>query len=91
MVKMLITLEEKQKDTLANYSKKIEKSVAQIIREAVNEFLEKRITDVSFDDALKMTAGIWKDRKNIKNSVDFVNKLRREHTKSSIERMKRYE
>ena len=88
---MLIYIQEEQKNMLSDFSKETKKSVSELVREAIDSFLEKyKKKPVSLNDALKISSGAWKSREDIKDTEMYVRKIRKEFTESFGRRSNRY-
>jgi hypothetical protein len=75
MVRTLISLHEKDKKWLEHYSRMNHMSVSEVIRIAINNFIEGSRTTTR-NSLLRDTAGMWKDRTI--DGIDYVKKLREE-------------
>lgn len=52
-------------------------SVAELIRQAIDEYLMTRVGDAAgFGKILQDSSGIWRKRPDIKSGVDYVEELR---------------
>ena len=74
MVKTHVNLTESQKEQLQQMSEAWKVPVAQLIREAVDRFLQNTPFD-SFEYALEQAFGLWKDHE-IEDSREYVRQLR---------------
>lgn len=70
-MRTIIDLQDQQVSALKKLGKQTRLSRAELIRRAVNDYLEKMITRKSSD-----VFGIWQDKPE--NSLDFQNEIRRE-------------
>lgn len=73
----LITVSKDDKLWLDRYSHLNHQSIAQTIRRAIAEFREQQ-TKQGREKLLQKTSGLWKDRDDIVEAQDYVNKLRSE-------------
>lgn len=76
MERTQIYLLESQKEKLDALAKKNGKSVAEIIREAVDMYMTE--CKKNTEDPIVKTFGIWKDRDDISDSSKYVTDLRDE-------------
>lgn len=76
-MRTIIDLPEEQLKSLAALCESEGISRAEAIRRAVAEMLEKR-KKVSWEEAMKPIFGMWKDRKDMADSVEYIRKLRSE-------------
>ncbi len=74
MERTQIYFDKSEKDNLMRVAKKKGKTMAEVVREAVGEYLVKEQTSVL--DKLASTGGIWQDRSDIKDSDSFVSDIR---------------
>jgi Txe/YoeB family toxin of Txe-Axe toxin-antitoxin module len=75
MKRTQIYLTTKQYDSLSIESRKTKKTVSELIREAIQyKYNMKQKEDLS--DVIKEVSGIWKDRIDIKNGIEYVNNIR---------------
>jgi predicted DNA-binding protein len=74
MIRTIISLPREIKIWLDDYSKKLNKSTAETIREALKIYKDKVESEKT--DMLTATSGLWKDKKVEGN--EFVEKLRSE-------------
>jgi metal-responsive CopG/Arc/MetJ family transcriptional regulator len=74
MVRTQIYLDDSQKDQLEKISRRTKSSMAELIRDAVDRYLEeeRKSPDESFLNAF----GIWKDRKE--SGTAYVKRVRKE-------------
>lgn len=77
MIRTQIYLGEEQKRALEQLSLREGVPLAELIRRAVDEFLEKTKQD-SFSRALEASFALWRDRTELGESQDYVRRLRRE-------------
>ena len=75
MVRTIITIPDEIKKWLDNYSHTHHQSLAETIRMAIKEYIEKNRNQEE-KQIIKTTAGIWKDRKI--DGLEYVNKIRKE-------------
>ncbi|MEK6646334.1 MAG: ribbon-helix-helix domain-containing protein [Candidatus Firestonebacteria bacterium] len=88
---MLIYIQEEQKNMLSDFSKVTKKSVSELVREAIDSFLERyKKKPVSLSDALRISSGAWKGREDIKDTEMYVRKIRKEFTESFEKKSNRY-
>lgn len=92
MVKqMLIYIQEEQKNLLSDFSKATKKSISELVREAIDSFLERyKKKPISLNEALKISSGAWKSREDIKDTEIYVRKIRKEFTESFEKRLTTY-
>ena len=76
MVRALITLEDEQIKKLDLLARKDKKSRAQLVREAVAQYVDKKEKEPTWEEIVKRTAGIWK-HKNIDTDT-YIEQLRSE-------------
>lgn len=76
MKRTQIYLQESQKMELDLLAKQKNKSLANVIREAVDMYIADNKKNA--DDHISQTSGLWKSRNDIPNSVDYVDELRSE-------------
>jgi len=77
MIRTQVYLNEEQKRALEQLSLQERISLAELIRRAVDEFLEKAEQD-SFARALEASFAMWQDRADLGEGQDYVRQLRRE-------------
>ena len=75
MVRTQAYLTKSQKAQLQHISVVRGVPVAQLIREAVDEFLQHSKSDDAFEQALESAFGLWKDHE-IEDSTEYVRHLR---------------
>ena len=77
MKRTQIYLSDEQHDNLIIESKKTNKTMSELIREAINyKFgITKKI---DFKKAVDTIAGLWENRKDIKSSKDYINNIRKD-------------
>lgn len=75
MVRTIITMSEKDKKWLEEYSYASHLSVAETIRRAIREYREHKKGEFQ-KEALSQTAGLWKSRKV--DGLKYVGRLRDE-------------
>lgn len=76
MVRTQIYLDERQKSALEKLCVERGTSVSDLIRQAVDLFIAKASTD--FDEALDLSFGIWRSRRKLGESSEYVRKIRSE-------------
>ena len=76
MVRTQIYLDERQKSALEKLCVERGASVSDLIRQAVDLFIAKASTD--FDEALDLSFGIWRSRRKLGESSEYVRKIRSE-------------
>ncbi len=76
MVRTLISFDDKELKKIDRIARNDKKSRAQLIREAMVQYVAKKEKKLTWKEIVKQTAGIWKDRKI--DSVEYVRKLRAE-------------
>lgn len=74
MERTQIYFDKTEKENLKRVAEKKGKTMAEVVREAVSEYLVKE--QGSILDKLNDTSGIWKDRDDIVDSDSFVNEMR---------------
>ena len=79
MVRTQIYLDEHQKSILDKLSTERGTSVSDLIRQAVDQFIAKASND--FEEALDLSFGIWKGKKEFGESSEYVRNLRSEWQK----------
>ncbi|MBC7333311.1 MAG: ribbon-helix-helix domain-containing protein [Actinobacteria bacterium] len=75
MKRTQIYLTDEQYNNLSIESKKAKKTVSELIREAI-EYRYKLKKEEDFDKIVRDVCGIWKDRKDIKSGIEYVNNIR---------------
>lgn len=75
MIRTQIYIEEEQKQELKKITNKKNTTIAQLIRDAIDLLLEKNRTE-DLQSAMSKSFGIWSDREDIADSVEYVRKLR---------------
>ncbi len=73
-----IYLDERQTAKLRSAARATQRTVSAIIREAIDEKLERPDEGKAFDSALAHAAGIWADRDDLGSTDDYVRSLRRD-------------
>lgn len=79
MVRTQIYLNDHLKSGLNRLSVRRRVTVSELIRQAVEQLLEK--SSLNFEKAVERSFGIWRSRKDIKDSSVYVRKIRREWEK----------
>jgi len=79
MVRTQIYLDNGQKTALDRLSAEREATVSDLIRQAVDQFLEKVAPD--FEEALDRSFGIWRHRHRLGEPSQYVRKIRSEWKK----------
>ncbi len=64
-----------EKEKLLNLAKEKGVTMAEVVREAVSEYLVKERKTLA--DKLSEAQGIWSDREEIKNSDDYISHMRK--------------
>ncbi len=82
MERTQIYLTKDQKDKLSEMAKLKGETLAQVIREAVDTYFIS--TKKDYEDHILKTSGIWKDRNDIPNAVDYVNDIREKMNSSLV-------
>jgi len=82
---MQVYIEEQQKQMLEEISSKKNIAMAQLIRDGIDLVLEKNRNE-DLQSAMEKSFGIWSDREDIADSVEYLRKLRSEWNSRS-ERM----
>ena len=77
MKRTQIYLNNEQYNNLMIESKKTNKTMSELIREAVN-YKFGVTKKVDFNTAIDTIAGLWEKRKDIKSSKDYVSNLRKD-------------
>ena len=85
MIRMQVYIEEQQKQMLEEISSKKNIAMAQLIRDGIDLVLEKNRNE-DLQSAMEKSFGIWSDREDIADSVEYLRKLRSEWNSRS-ERM----
>lgn len=87
MKRIQIYLKNEQYNNLIIESKKTSKTMSELIREAVNnKFSITKKT--GFNEVVDSTAGLWKDRRDIKSSKDYINNIRKDERIDNLYRNK---
>jgi len=81
-----IYLTDEQKKLIDEIRKRNHISLAQLVREAVDKYIVEKKQRLSLAEALEISAGAWKNRKDVKSGPKYTRKIRRE----TEERLKRY-
>ena len=76
MVRTQIYIDDGQKAALDRLSAEKGTTVSGLIRQAVNQFLGKVTYD--FEEALDSSFGIWRNRRGLGESSEYVRKIRSE-------------
>ena len=76
MVRTQIYLDNGQKTALGRLSAERKATVSDLIRQAVDQFLERVAPD--FEEALDRSFGIWRHRHKLVEPYEYVRKIRRE-------------
>ena len=76
MVRALITFKEEQLKKLDRLARKDKKSRAQVVREAIDQYVAQNEEKPTWKEIVARCAGMWKD-KNI-DGLEYTNKLRDE-------------
>jgi len=79
MQRTQIYLDPAQKRDLSQISRKRRATVSELIRQAIEQFLQK--SPSGFEEAVEKTFGLWSKRKDIGNASVYVRKIRREWEK----------
>lgn len=75
MKRTQIYLTDEQYDNLSIESKRVKKTISELIREAIqHRYNVKKEED--FDKIVRDVSGTWKDRTDIKSGTDYVNNIR---------------
>jgi len=77
MIRMQVYIEEQQKQMLEEISSEKNTPMAQLIREGIELVLEKNRSE-DLQSAMEKSFGIWSDREDITDSIEYVRKLRGE-------------
>lgn len=75
MKRAQIYLTQEQWTDLVKLGKVTRHSASELVRSAIDQMLNSQRKRVNFKEALSSSFGIWKD-KGIKDSTDYVNKIR---------------
>ncbi len=78
-----VYLDERQTAKLRSVARATQRTVSEIIREAIDEKLERPDEGKSFDSALAHAAGIWADRNDLGSTDDYVRRIRRDRRGSA--------
>lgn len=73
-----IYLDDRQATKLRSVARATRRTVSEIIREAIDEKLDRPSEAKAFDLALSQVAGIWSDRDDLGSTDDYVRRLRRD-------------
>jgi hypothetical protein len=73
-----VYLEDRQATKLRSVARATQRTVSEIIREAIDEKLDRPSEAKAFDVALSQVAGIWSDRDGLGSTDDYVRRLRRD-------------
>ena len=76
-VKTMIYISKEQKKYLDMLAYSMKKSIAQLIREAIDSYTKKKKLPLNFVDIVNITAGAWKDRKDVVNGISYENTIRK--------------
>lgn len=76
MVRVLISLKDEQLKKIDRLARKKKQSRAQVIREAIEEYVSKKENEPTWEELVRKTAGIWK-HKNIDTDA-YLEALRSE-------------
>lgn len=71
-----IYLDHTQVARLRSAARATHRTVSEVIREAIDEKLERPDPAEEFDGALRRVMGIWADRNDLGSTDDYVRKLR---------------
>ncbi len=75
MERTQIYFDKEEKETLMKVARKKGVPMAEIVREAVGQYLTReKVSDI---DRLQDTCGIWKDRTDIEDSDGFIADMRK--------------
>ena len=77
MKRTQIYLEQSQVARLRSAAKASQRTVSEIVREAIDEKLEHP-DEPEFEAALRNAAGIWSDRDDLGTSEEYVRKIRQD-------------
>jgi len=72
-----VYLDDRQATKLRSVARATQRTVSEIIREAIDEKLDRPSEAKAFDLALSQVAGIWSDR-DLGSTDDYVRRLRRD-------------
>jgi predicted transcriptional regulator len=73
-----VYLDDRQAAKLRTVARASQRTVSAIIREAIDEKLERPDEANEFDVALAKAAGIWAQRDNLSSTDEYVRRLRRD-------------
>ena len=73
-----VYLDDRQAAKLRTAARASQRTVSAIIREAIDEKLERPNEANEFDVALAKAAGIWADRDDLGSTDEYVRRLRRD-------------
>ncbi len=76
MKRTQVYLKESQKKELGLLAEQMGKSLAELVREAVDMYIVGNRK--SMDESILQTSGLWQSRDDIPDSVEYVNSLRGE-------------
>ncbi len=79
MQRTQIYLDPAQKRDLALISRRRRATVSELIRQAIEQFLQKNPS--GFEEAVEKSFGLWSKRKDIGNLSVYIRKIRREWEK----------
>jgi len=73
-----IYLEERQLAKLKSAAKAEQRTVSDLIRDAIDEKLARPVDETSFEIALERASGMWAGRDDLGATDDYVRRLRRD-------------
>ena len=79
-----IYLDDRQATKLRSVARATQRTVSEIIREAIDEKLDRPDESKAFDSALAQAAGIWADRDDLGSTDDYVRRLRHDRRGGAI-------
>jgi len=79
-----VYLDDRQATKLKSVARATQRTVSEIIREAIDEKLERPDEGKAFDSALAQAAGIWADRDDLGSTDDYVRRLRRDRRGGAV-------
>jgi predicted transcriptional regulator len=79
-----VYLDDRQATKLRSVARATQRTVSEIIREAIDEKLDRPDEGKAFDSALAQAAGIWADRDDLGSTDDYVRRLRRDRRGGAV-------
>jgi hypothetical protein len=78
-----VYLDDRQATKLRAAARATQRTVSAIIREAIDEKLERPDERKAFDSALAHASGIWADRTDLGSTDDYIRRIRRDRRGSA--------